>query len=189
MEESKELQAQIRQAALGLYQREGLKFTMQQLAEELHISKKTIYGWYDSKEALLLDLVDDAFLQIHARKRAVLDGSGTIPEKLRAVIVALPEAYSAMDLQRLGELEEKYPAVARRVRWQLETGWEPTLQLMEQAMEQGIMRRVSLPVLKRMISSAIEDFLSAEAREQLGLSYRETLDQMISILMEGVLVR
>ena len=189
MEEREALRAQIRQAALERYQGEGLKFTMQQLAEGLHVSKKTIYGLYDSKEALLLDLVDDAFRRIHARKRALLDGPGTVQQKLRAVIVALPEEYAAMDLQKMGELEEKHPAVAQRIRWQLETGWEPTLQLMEQAMDQGIMRRVSLPVLKQMISSSIEGFLQDKSREQLGLSYRETLDEMISILMEGVLVR
>ncbi len=189
MEGTKVLRARIRQAALVLYQREGLRFTMQQLAEGLHISKKTIYGLYASKEALLIDLVDDAFLQIHARKRTLLEGPGTIQEKLRAVIVALPEAYGAMDLQKMGELEEKYPAVAQRVRWQLETGWEPTLELMEQAMAEGVMRRVSLPVLRQMISSSIEGFLGNQTREQLGLSYRETLDEMISILMEGVLAR
>ena len=44
---------------------------MQQVAEPLHISKKTIYTVYPSKEALLLDMVDHAFAEIHRCKQDV----------------------------------------------------------------------------------------------------------------------
>ncbi len=104
----------------------------------MHISKKTIYAVYPSKEALLLDMVDDAFTRIHARKQRILDGPGTLAEKLRAVIIALPEEYTALDLQQMDLLDEKYPRVAARVREHLETGWEPTLALLEQAMGEAL---------------------------------------------------
>ena len=45
-------------------------------------------------------------------------------ERLCAVLTALPEEYAALDFRRLDELEEKYPAVAARVHFQLATGWE-----------------------------------------------------------------
>ena len=82
------------------------------------------------------------------------------------------------------------PAVAAaRVREHLETGWEPTLTLLEQAMGAGVIRRVSLPVLQRMISASIEDFLADRALDAQGISYTDALDEMISILLEGLLVR
>ena len=167
----------------------GLRFTMQQAAAMMHISKKTIYAVYPSKEALLLDMVDDAFTRIHARKQRILDGPGTLAEKLRAVIIALPEEYTALDLQQMDLLDEKYPRVAARVREHLETGWEPTLALLEQAMGEGVIRRVSLPVLQRMISASIEDFLADRTLDAQGISYTDALDEMISILLEGLLVR
>ena len=86
-------------------------------------------------------------------------------------------------------LDEKYPKVAVRVREHLETGWEPTLTLLEQAMGAGVIRRVSLPVLQRMISASIEDFLADRALDAQGISYTDALDEMISILLEGLLVR
>ena len=86
-------------------------------------------------------------------------------------------------------LDEKYPKVAARVRQQLETGWEPTLTLLEQAMEQGILRRISLPILQRMISASIEDFLANRTLEQQGISYTQALEEMISIIWEGIAVR
>ena len=134
MDEHNELCTRLRAVGMELFRRDGLRFTMQQAAAMMHISKKTIYAVYPSKEALLLDMVDDAFTRIHARKQRILDGPGTLAEKLRAVIIALPEEYTALDLQQMDLLDEKYPRVAARVREHLETGWEPTLALLEQAM-------------------------------------------------------
>lgn len=189
MEEQNELSAKLRKVGMELFRREGLRFTMQQAAAALHISKKTIYAVYPSKEALLLDMVDDAFAHIHARKQNIIDGPGTLTDKLRAVIIALPEEYTALDLQQMSLLDEKYPKVAACVRKHLETGWEPTLSLLEQAIEQGIIRQVSLPVLQHMISASIENFLADRTLEQQGISYTESLNEMISILLDGILVR
>ena len=104
---------------MQLFRQQGLHFTMQQVAEPLHISKKTIYTVYPSKEALLLDMVDHAFAEIHYCKQKILAGSGTLQEKLRAVIIAMPTEYAALDLRQMKELDEKYPVVAARVRSQL----------------------------------------------------------------------
>ena len=171
MDEHNELRTRLRAVGMELFRRDGLRFTMQQAAAMMHISKKTIYAVYPSKEALLLDMVDDAFTRIHARKQRILDGPGTLAEKLRAVIIALPEEYTALDLQQMDLLDEKYPRVAARVREHLETGWEPTL------------------ALQPMISASIEDFLADRALDAQGISYTDALDEMISILLEGLLVR
>lgn len=183
------LRERLRAVGMALFRREGLRFTMQEAARAIHISKKTIYAVYPSKEALLLDMVDDAFAHIHARKQAILDGPGTLTDKLRAVIIALPEEYTALDLQQMELLDEKYPRVATRVRQHLETGWEPTLALLRQAMEQGVIRTVSLPVLQRMISASIESFLADRTLEQQGIPYAGALDEMMDILLDGLLIR
>ena len=43
------LDALVRTQAMQLFRQQGLHFTMQQVAEPLHISKKTIYTVYPSK--------------------------------------------------------------------------------------------------------------------------------------------
>ena len=186
MDEHNELRTRLRAVGMELFRRDGLRFTMQQAAAMMHISKKTIYAVYPSKEALLLDMVDDAFTRIHARKQRILDGPGTLAEKLRAVIIALPEEYTALDLQQMDLLDEKYPRVAARVREHLETGWEPTLALLEQAMGEGVIRRVSLPVLQRMISASIEDFLQTARSMRKAYPTRMPWMQMHFHLLGGV---
>ena len=178
-----DLRTQILDAAAKLFQAEGLGFTMQQVAAALHISKKTIYTVYSDKEALLMDMVDMLFEKIHRRKAELAALPGPLEERLQAVIIALPEEYAALDFRQLDALEEKYPAVAARVRRHLETGWEPTMGLLEQGITEGRIRPVNLSVLRRVITAAFEQLLSG--REE-GTSYAAELDAMMDILMNGI---
>jgi len=178
-----ELCRRVMDAAAALFQQEGLKFTMQEVADTLHISKKTIYTVYASKEALLLDMVDDLFADIHRAKRERMNAPGPIEDRIRAVIIALPEQYQTLDFRLLNALDERYPAVGRRVRQHLETNWEPTIALLEEGIAQGKIRPVPIPVLRQMITSSIESFLSSS---QGGTSYTDTLEAMIDIIMNGI---
>ena len=134
------LDALMRTQAMQLFRQQGLHFTMQQVAEPLHISKKTIYTVYPSKEALLLDMVDHAFAEIHRCKQEILAGGGTLQERLRAVIIAMPTEYAALDL-------------------------------------------------RQMITASIESFLADRSLAESGVQYVAVLEEMISILLEGVLPR
>lgn len=178
-----ELRENVIAAAAALFQTEGLRFTMQEVAATLHISKKTIYTIYPSKEELLLDMVDTLFADIHRTKGELMAAPIPIEERIKAVIVALPEQYQTLDFRLLGELEEKYPAVARRVREHLETNWEPTITLLEEGMVAGRIRPVPIPVLRLMITASIERFL---AGNESGASYADTLAGMIDIIMNGI---
>ena len=178
-----ELRSQVISAAESLFQRSGLRFTMQEVAAALHISKKTIYTVYPSKEELLLDMVDSLFADIHREKSQRMVASVPIEERIRTVIVALPEQYRALDFRLLGTLDEKYPAVARRVREHLESDWEPTIALLEEGMAQGRIRPVPIPVLRQMITASIESFLAGGETEA---SYADTLAAMIDIIMNGI---
>ena len=56
-------------------------------------------------------------------------------------------------------------------------------------MAEGVMRPVSLPVLRQMITASIESFLADRSLAESGVHYVAVLEEMISILLEGVLPR
>ena len=178
-----ELRGQILDAAAELFRAEGLNFTMQQVAAALHISKKTIYTVYSDKQALLMDMVDMLFEKIHRRKAELVALPEPLEVRLQAVIIALPEEYAALDFRQLDALEEKYPAVAARVRFHLETGWEPTMELLEQGIAQGRIRPVNLRVLRRILTAAFQQLLSGAEDD---ISYADELEAMMDILMNGI---
>lgn len=180
-----ELKKQMIKAAEELFRTEGLQFTMQDVAAALHISKKTIYTVYSSKETLLIDMIDDLFSDIHNVKAEIAASEKSIEERIRAVIVALPEQYTAIDFRMLDVLEEKYPTAASRVKEHLENNWEPTVALIEEGIAAGCIRPVPINVLKKMITASIECFLSGDKSG----GYADTLDAMIDIIMNGIKVR
>ena len=57
----KNLKGNILEATIKAFQKKGLKFTMDDLASLLGISKKTIYTVFPDKNSLVLEMVDIVF--------------------------------------------------------------------------------------------------------------------------------
>ena len=187
---NKELKENIMQGTLQAFNQKGLKFTMDDIAKILGISKKTIYQVFRDKEALFLETVDYLFDRIKDSEQKIVENPemDTL-QKIHTILGVMPECYQDVDFRQLYQLKEKYPEIYHQVEVRLETGWETTIALLEQGMEQGVLRRVSLPILQRMISASIEDFLADRTLEQQGITYTQALDEMVAILWEGIAVR
>ncbi len=178
------------QATIQLCSSQGRDFTMSQLAASLGMSKKTLYVLFPSKEALLLEMVDAMFCQVKESETALLaDSTLPLAQKVRRLVVVLPESFKALNRSRLQGVEQRYPAVYRRIRLHLESGWEPTLALLWQGMEAGVFRPFSLGVFRSMVEGSIEYFLASGALQREGLDYVQALDQMMELLLEGILAK
>jgi hypothetical protein len=84
-------------------------------------------------------------------------------------------------------LREKYPAVYAHVAERLESGWESTVALLEQGMASGQLRQVSIPIFKTMMEATLERFFQNDILVRSGLTYQEALDQVVDILLCGVI--
>ena len=163
---------------------------MSELAARLGMSKKTLYVLFESKEALLLATVDSMFDEVKVSEAEILARQDlSLAEKIRRLVVVLPDSYQTLDWTRLQGVEEKYPVVYRRIRQRLETGWEPTLDLLRQGVEQGVLRPFEPGLFRAVVEGAIEHFLSSDALEREGLGYVQAMDGMMDLLMEGILTR
>lgn len=175
---------------IALCSGQGLDFTMSELAARLGMSKKTLYVLFESKEALLLATVDSMFDEVKVSEAQILARQDlSLAEKVRRLVVVLPDSYQTLDWTRLQGVEEKHPVVYRRIRQRLETGWEPTLDLLRQGVEQGVLRPFEPGLFRAVVEGAIEHFLSSDALEREGLGYVQAMDGMMDLLMEGILTR
>ena len=175
---------------IALCSSQGLDFTMSELAARLGMSKKTLYVLFESKEALLLATVDSMFDEVKVSEAQILARQDlSLAEKIRRLVVVLPDSYQTLDWTRLQGVEEKHPVVYRRIRQRLETGWEPTLDLLRQGVEQGVLRPFEPGLFRAVVEGAIEHFLSSDALEREGLGYVQAMDGMMDLLLEGILTR
>ena len=178
-----ELRESILEGTLKAFNQKGLKFTMDDLAGILGMSKKTIYTVFRDKESLFLAMVDYLFDSIKESERQVLENEKlSTLEKIRAVLGVLPESYREVDFRQLYLLREKYPNVEER----LETGWETTISLLEQGMKEGVIRPVKIPIVKMMLEAALEQFFQRDILISNGISYQDGLDEVVTILVQGI---
>lgn len=185
--ETMELREMILEGTMKAFNRKGLKFTMDDIARELAISKKTIYTVFADKESLFLAMVDYMFDHIKESEKAVAqDTSLSTVEKIKKILGVMPEGYKEVDFRQLYLLREKYPAIYKRVEERLETGWETSIALIEQGIEEGVIRPVRIPLLKMMLEAALEQFFQRDILLRNQISYQEALAEVVDILVEGI---
>ncbi len=184
-----ELRESILQGTLQAFNQKGLKFTMDDIAKIMGISKKTIYHVFRDKEELFMAMVDYLFDSIKESEQAVVeDITLTTLEKIRKILGVMPEGYKEIDFRKLYLLKDKFPEIYEQVEKRLETGWETTLALLEQGMKEGVIRQVKLPLVKMMMEAALEQFFQRDILLQNEISYTEALSEVVDILVDGIAV-
>ncbi len=185
-----EIKEKIMDSVINQFNMKGMKFTMDDISKELHISKKTIYKEFNDKDELFFATVDYGFSAIKAKEAEILaDDSLELVEKIARLIVCLPDNYKNIDFRRVYQLREKYPEVYMKIAERVESDWGETEKLLAQAMDQGLIKKMPIQFIKLIIEGAIEKFLSSKELSGTGYSYEESLNEMISVVMNGLIVR
>lgn len=184
-----ELQEKILNAAIDEFQEKGLKFTMDDVAKHINISKKTLYQVFRDKEDMFLALADYCFADIKKSEKQIMDNQELdVLEKIERIMIVLPERYQNIGLSNLYQLNEKYPHIYKRVAQYLETDWDATISLLQQGMDEGKIRRVPIPVVKAMVESTIQHFFSSGVLVENGMTYEQGLQAMIDVILSGIKV-
>lgn len=183
------MKKRILEGALNVYKKKGIKFTMDDLASELGMSKKTIYTVFTDKSTLLLDMVDYGFDTIKESELKVMedDNLSTI-DKLRGILGVMPETYEELDFTQIYILKGKYPKAYDRIQHRLESGWEKTLSLIDQGVEEGSIRPVNKVVFQITFEAAVERFLMGDELQTNKIKYMDALDELVHMLVDGITI-
>lgn len=185
-----EVRKEILEGTIVLFNRSGLKFTMDELAALIHRSKKTIYVVFPDKATLLSSMADYVFQSIKETEKEIYSNPNLeTVEKLRKLLGAMPEQYQTVDFRKLYVLKDKYPEVYQKVQDGLESGWEPTIDLLKKGMKEGKIRRISIPVFKTMFQATLEQFFQRDVLVESGITYNRALEEVVSIMVDGIVIR
>jgi AcrR family transcriptional regulator len=190
MSNKKEMKEKILDATIKIFNTKGLKFTMDDIAEELSMSKKTIYTVFRDKDTLFLDMVDYCFDRVKSSQNAIISRPdlGTL-EKLRGILAVLPEGYENIDFSKIYTLKTKYPKIYDKVEERIETGWENTYLLINKGIEEGCIRSFHIPIFKTMFESTLERFFQRDTLIANRLTYTEALNEVADIMFEGIVAK
>ena len=174
-------------STLEVFNSKGLKFTMDDIAKNISISKKTIYKVFNDKEEMFLEVVDYLFDGIkEAENEVANDDSLSTLEKVRKILGVMPNSYMDIDFRQLYVLKDKYPTIYEKIEERLENGWELTISLIEQGMAEGVIRPVQIPILKMMLEASLEQFFKRDVLVTNKISYQDALAEVVNILVDGI---
>jgi AcrR family transcriptional regulator len=178
------------QARAGLFPGSYLALTMDKLAADLGISKKTLYAHFRSKEALALAVMDDLHAEIRSRTAAlVADPAANFPAKLGRIIAIIGEYLGKTRPELLDELAKFAPRVhdkfeeIRRTNIPLVFGV-----LLRQGMNEGMVRpEIDPDFAGHYLAQVFNGLLHATGVRRTGLSPQQTLLRGIALFYGGIL--
>lgn len=163
------LKEKIIQAAISLSEKEGIRFTLADLASGMKISKKTIYKYFDGKEALLNEAIEYIFNDIHRQISEISKLDLSELDKLMLAVSVYPTVIN-LDKLTLSDMEEQYPSVYNNIKNQLDKNWEQTLCLYDSCVEKGFIKNIDREYFRAVLLGLFEKTLpfpkQREATEQ-----------------------
>lgn len=183
------MKTRILEGTIAVFREKGVRFTMDDLANELSMSKKTIYRVFPDKSTMLMELIDFVFDRIHLEKQRIReDSSLTSAEQFEQIICAMPENLTGLDLANLYQIKDRYPEHYHRIEEQLDSGWELTFEVMRQAVEDGYFRPVNEELFKTIYGSTLKHFLSCDELQKCETTYIKALKALADVLVNGIRV-
>lgn len=163
---------------------------MDDLARSLGMSKKTIYTVFRNKRSIMTNTIDRFFDAALAEEQEILsDPNLTLTEQLKKIIGKVPERYVGHDLTQLYILKNKYPSVYRHWHKCRENYWGRAETLIKKGIEQGVIKPISLPILKSMFQHTVEQFFQSDILVKNKISYGDALNEIADILLDGITVK
>ena len=182
-----ELRGRIIEEVIRQFNEKGMKFTMDDIATQLQISKKTIYKEFKDKNELFMETVNHGLAALKEKEAQILaDESLDVVDKLSKLVICLPDKYKHIDFRRVYQLKDKYPEVHSLITGRLERDWEDVIRLIKEAKKKGLMRDIPIPLLKLMIDGTVEKFLNSTDLMEAGIDYEESLNIMMDIILNGI---
>lgn len=185
------LKGRILAAAIEEMHERGIKFTMNDLARRIGVSKRCLYEHYESKEALIRNIVDTSLADIVEQRRKIIsDNSLTFQEKLRGIFNVRTSTFSPLLEGRIAEEIKRYmPAEWLRIDQFMSEDWKHVEEFLQTGIEKGELRRVHLPILHKVIKGSINELIDYRFLDDNGISLKQAKMYMLDLLLYGMLSR
>lgn len=164
----------------------GIKFTMDDLAKRLGISKRTLYEHFSSKLEILESIIDLTLSEFDERSRQIIeDKTLSLQEKIRQAINVMPEHNDFYDLRILEQLKRYYPEQWERIDREIHQ-WDELKKLLEEGMETGLLKEQNIDLLMKIIIDAINITLDQKFFSDHSISVKEAVESITELLLHGL---
>ena len=194
-----DIESKILDSAFKLFLRQGYKnTTMDDIAQELGMSKKTLYKYFPGKIELLAASFDILKSKLSLKVDTLLDNR-YIPftAKLKSMLTVIATDLAPISNQLLEDMREHAPQIWSELQEYIrEAGYLRFQKLIHEGVEKGyVSSHVNTSLVVLLYASAIQSlidpkFLSQfpkEIRTDMKLNTADIYDQTVQIIYQGIL--
>lgn len=187
-----ELKQAIVDLAYKKFSQRGFKrVTMDEISSELAISKKTVYKYFESKEAILEELVDQRLKRGEEALKSLFSMKGSVDDRMKKVGEFFPR-FVDPDWQRLiADVAHTVPSISRKIQAILTyfiTKVAP--KILKEGQREGTVRKdLNVDLFTVAYLGAAKELFNSDFLQSHPVTEEVIPKQLLKIFMEGVLVR
>jgi AcrR family transcriptional regulator len=180
----------LRQARAHFFVHGYSRCTMDDLAADLGMSKKTLYVHFAGKDEIVGAIIQDLADEVRREAQAILQNRGlSFSEKLRCFLEVLLERMSLVEPRILRDLQRFAPHLYAKTE-EMRRKNIPFVfgRLVEEGQATGMVRSdVTAAFAIEFLLHAVQGLLRPDTLDQLGLTPRETITRAIDLFFGGLL--
>ncbi len=164
--------------------------TMDDLASELGMSKKTLYTHFSGKVSLLEEVIADKFGEIEAELFAIAaDGRGDFPARLHALLACIRRHTEEVQPPFLRDMAREAPELFEKVRAHRRSIIHRHFTTMLREGKAAGMIRGDVPekLMIEFLTGAADGIVNPQKLAELGLTARAAFTEIIRIFLEGTM--
>ncbi|MBN2395440.1 MAG: TetR/AcrR family transcriptional regulator [Candidatus Atribacteria bacterium] len=166
------------------------KVTMDEMALELHISKKTIYQLFKSKQFLLESVIYDFFQELHEKIKQIIENHcNNQSNVLKQFMSSVQSQISQWNMKAFEEISKNNPRA-----WSIITHLREKMihnelrDLLQEGKKEGTIRKnIDLDIIVLIILNTVQSIAIPEITSQFPYSTEEVIEMIAKIIMHGII--
>lgn len=181
----------ILQYALKKFKSKGFQnFTMDGIAQEMHVSKKTIYKYFSSKDNLLQEAIDLMLEGVRFRKSEIAGLRVNAVAKIANLFAFVTELLLEINRDVLEELRVNRPQLWNRIETFRENNISSFFrETLDQGKKEELVMDYPTPVMIQALTSSIGGVINPDFFMVNDISLQAAQETVMEIIIRGVLTK
>ena len=163
-------------------------FTVENLASCLCMSKKTIYKFFPTKEALIDKIVSFRLNQIEAEIKAVMNNNSNPIQQFLGVMNIFYNSIAKLKIEQIGELKNRYPEMWRKIEIFRLNRQEDFYSILKNAQKKGLIREnLNVELIATIYTNIINSTFQPEFFIENSLLPKIVLPAFVEMVSGGLL--
>jgi AcrR family transcriptional regulator len=161
------------------------KFTIDEIARDLKISKKTIYKYFSSKDEIVEEFFKTIVKSDKENMESSLKRQNNFMSKIHCIVYSNHKYKLPINL--INEAKIYYPKEWNKIQELKQYKLNAIKELLKEGVSSGIIKQdINLPILTKMLEQTVDIFLDYDFLMDNKMKFSEAIQEVLKIILYGI---